>query len=463
MQTQDHNINTLSISPPTMISSYIESESEDDDNQDQQQQFDRISDILSTLIQEANEAVNNESTGLKTIPLVRKHSSSSSQEVQVPQRKKKMNSYWHSNGSPRPVSYPSPISNSNSTRRSITPNNLKRRSSPVLSNTGSCNSQDSPALLVEASVSYSRLPSNSKKRSKTPSLLKRRPSSSAVIPEPLVTEPSSPRVSQLKKSKTPISHKRRSYPITNQEVISIQPSSSPLCRAVSAGGAPTAMRRSVSSAQKALTIATSRRAATDPTLLLESFKRLDSSMAEIDSLSRDLATHSSHSTLDDPSIVVEPLTPPPTPPCPKQKAFKVIGSDKLIIPSSSNNNNRPLTFDARLSTLLLLPLLHFPHALISIVFDSLAAASDSNSALSSFSSMVLWVVVFSVTNLVVDKAMVVNTARKTLEWFDPSKRAKMPVASPSPISCLQHDSARCMHSHQSFEKAHRPIKRRNSF
>ncbi|KAI8886190.1 hypothetical protein K501DRAFT_283943 [Backusella circina FSU 941] len=462
MQTQDHNINILPSSPPPMLSSFSESESDDDDNQEQQQRFDRISDILSTLIQEANEAVNNENPSLKTIPLVRKHSSSSSQEAQVPQRKKKTANYWHSSGSPRPVSYPSPISNSNSTRRSITPNNLKRLSNPALSNNGSFNSQDSPIVMVEASVSHSRLPSGSKKRSKTPSLIKRRPSSSVVIPEPLVTEPSVSRVSQLKKSKTPISHKRRSYPITNQEVMSIQPSSSPLCRAVSAGGVPSVMRRSTSSAQRALTISTSRRGGTDPALLLESFKRLDSSMAEIDSLSRDLATHSILGTFDDPSSMVEPLTPPPTPPCPKQKSFKVIDSDKFIIPSSSNKY-RPLTFDARLSTLLLLPLLHIPHALISIVFDSLATASDNNSALSSFSSMVLWVVVFAVTNLVVDKEMVANTTRKTLEWFDSSKRAKIPVTTPSPSLCLQHDSAICMHSHQPFEKTHRRIKRRNSF
>lgn len=129
--------------------------------------------------------------------------------------------------------------------------------------------------------------------------------------------------------------------------------------------------------------------------LLESFKRLDSSMAMIDSLSRDLVpeeqiTTASVTTFATPSI--------------KKK-------------SSKNRLTMKPTFDARLSALILLPLLHVPHALISMVFDTMSSAHthqthDSSSSSSTLGGMVVWAFIFAITNLVVDKAVIIKSDKE---------------------------------------------------
>lgn len=111
-------------------------------------------------------------------------------------------------------------------------------------------------------------------------------------------------------------------------------------------------------------------------VLLESFKRLDSSMAILDSLSKDLVPAAS-------SVK-------------KQK-----------------KKHAHLTFDTRLSALILLPLFHVPHVLISMAFDSIsgydnlmpAASSSASSQSNSFSGMLIWAFIFAVTNVI----MVENT------------------------------------------------------
>ena len=109
-------------------------------------------------------------------------------------------------------------------------------------------------------------------------------------------------------------------------------------------------------------------------VLLESFKRLDSSIAIIDSLSKDLIV---------PNNTVK-----------KQKKLQ------------------HLTFDSRLSALILLPLFHVPHVLISMVFDTISnydnlmpVASTTTNSSSSFSGMLIWAFIFAVTNII----MVENT------------------------------------------------------
>jgi hypothetical protein len=70
-------------------------------------------------------------------------------------------------------------------------------------------------------------------------------------------------------------------------------------------------------------------------------------------------------------------------------------------------------FDARLSALLLLPLLHVPHALISMVFDNMSYANnDHSSNTSSLGGMVAWAFIFAITNLVMDKAVFINSPIK---------------------------------------------------
>lgn len=114
--------------------------------------------------------------------------------------------------------------------------------------------------------------------------------------------------------------------------------------------------------------------------IIESYKRLDSSMALVESLSRDLAT-------------------------PK-----------------NGNNNQPHQqgLDTRLTILLLIPLLHIPHSLITMVFDfflnhntnnssSLSSNKSSSSSTFNFTTMIFWACVFTVTNLMVDQAVIPNT------------------------------------------------------
>ncbi|KAK4510529.1 2-isopropylmalate synthase (Alpha-isopropylmalate synthase) (Alpha-IPM synthetase) [Mucor velutinosus] len=107
-------------------------------------------------------------------------------------------------------------------------------------------------------------------------------------------------------------------------------------------------------------------------VLLESFKRLDSSMAILDSLSKDLIVPAANSV------------------------------------KKQRKKHHHLTFDTRLSTLILLPLFHVPHVLISMVFDTIssydtlmpAASSATSSQSNSFSGMLIWAFIFAVTNVI---------------------------------------------------------------
>lgn len=110
--------------------------------------------------------------------------------------------------------------------------------------------------------------------------------------------------------------------------------------------------------------------------ITESFKRLDSSLAMIDSLSRDLV--------------------------PEKVTFSITAKKSIM----------STPFDSRLSALLLLPLLHVPHALISMVFDTIASHDNNSDNNNTLGGMVVWAFIFAITNLVVDKA--VNTPKNPL-------------------------------------------------
>jgi hypothetical protein len=256
---------------------------------DEDHQFDRISDILSNLLQEANEAVGNKSTtttnssssssgggSSSSIPMVRKLSSSSSSERQYHQRKRPNRS--------RPVSYPS----------------------------------------------------------------------------------------SLRRSKTPLSNSMKLIQSSN-----------------------TARKYSASACEQR-----------QDSVLLESFKRLDSSLAVIDSLSRELV--------------------PNQPKVPKKNRK-----------NNTKTKTKSLSFDARLSALLLLPLLHIPHALISLAFDGISntdMSNDSNS--NSLGGMFLWAFVFAIANLVVDKAVILTppTLLSSITKTDMEKRSFLPGSFFQPAS-----------------------------
>lgn len=109
--------------------------------------------------------------------------------------------------------------------------------------------------------------------------------------------------------------------------------------------------------------------------LLESFKRLDSSMALVDSLSRDLATNETSLSAS-------------------------IPDDSPSLPISSPSSSFSSCAPQHLAYLFLVPLLHIPHALISAVFDSLSRATPGGPILS---GLIAWTCVFALGNLMVDQ------------------------------------------------------------
>jgi hypothetical protein len=244
------------IARPASALRLLATDSDTDNEDDQQNQIDRISDMLSVLIQEANEAVNHKKEA-KTIATLRKPNSALDMHQFNNLQRKRLT---------RPISYPS--------SRRLT----KRRS---------VNIQE---VIVQSS-----------------------------------------RSSTLRRSLTP---GNKSLTRKNDQVMPASP-------------------------------------------LAESFKRLDSSLAVVDSLSRDLA------------IVSVPPTPPHTPPHTYDK--ELISAFQI------------LPFDSRLSMLLLLPLLHLPHAFISVVFGALLSYDDHTDSASSFTGILVWIVMFGFTNIITDQ------------------------------------------------------------
>lgn len=113
------------------------------------------------------------------------------------------------------------------------------------------------------------------------------------------------------------------------------------------------------------TLASNKRILHEP--LLESFKRLNSSMALVDSLSRDLANQSSETT----------------------------------------EGTHSSTSTSSLSLLFLVPLLHIPHALITVIFDTLNSSSTSRSSFN-LSGMIAWACLFALGNLMVNDVVSSN-------------------------------------------------------
>jgi hypothetical protein len=112
-------------------------------------------------------------------------------------------------------------------------------------------------------------------------------------------------------------------------------------------------------------------------------------MAIIDSLSRDLAVsemvHNNKSALT------------------KNK----INSTEMVVRSIGNTKVRkPISFDPRLSALILLPLLHVPHILIATAFDTLSTHDTPSSSGSKLSGLFIWAFILAITNLMVDKAVI---------------------------------------------------------
>ncbi|KAI9352352.1 hypothetical protein BD770DRAFT_393284 [Pilaira anomala] len=290
----------------------------EDDEQEQQEAFDRISGILSSLIQEANEAVH----GIEQERVQLLKSTTSTTTTTTKRNTNKVftsstiitnNNLTEQSKIPRPA------------RRSRTLNTHRRGSSSSSSSSSSCTSHStntSSALLSPVSTSTSA------------TLL----SSSTRSPSPIF--------STLKKSTT----FRQSFRpiVVNNNTIS------------------TTSRRSHTPKNNKKHFH-HHQLITDP--ITESFKRLDTSMAMVESLSRDLASP-------------EPI---------QQQQQQQL----------TNNN---YTF------LLLVPLLHIPHSLITMIFDFITSPTPhhqnqliKSTASFSFTSMIFWTCVFALTNLMVDQ------------------------------------------------------------
>jgi hypothetical protein len=138
--------------------------------------------------------------------------------------------------------------------------------------------------------------------------------------------------------------------------------------------------------------------------ITESFKRLDTSMALVESLSRDLATPTTTTT--------------------------------------NKKETNGFTF------LLLVPLLHIPHSLVTMIFDFCFKEPSQQQLVRhensfSMSSMIFWACVFAVTNLMVDQVAVIpkkyvsmiKTRRMSLPGtFNIKKKSsKVPATQTAPV------------------------------
>jgi hypothetical protein len=91
-----------------------------------------------------------------------------------------------------------------------------------------------------------------------------------------------------------------------------------------------------------------------------------------------------------------------------------LSRDLATTPKNGSNNNQQRGLDTKLTILLLIPLLHIPHSLITMVFDFILnpnqnSTTTSNKPLFNFTTMVFWACMFAVTNLMVDQAVIPNT------------------------------------------------------
>ncbi|RCH97278.1 hypothetical protein CU097_011103 [Rhizopus azygosporus] len=276
----------------------IENEDEDDDRE-QQETFDRISGILSNLIQEANEAVQDIEN--ERVHLLKKSKRASK------------------------------------TPKVYTSSTILTRHNPDTKRTRKTRASHTPCVHV-------RNPSSSSTTSNSSTLFSPLSASSASSSSTATTLSSSPPSVNKKLFRHTAFRPRQSPSVTGSQ------------------------RRST-------TPRTRKRSQTVQDTIMESFKRLDSSMALVDSLSRDLAT----TTEED------------------------------------DKKSGPLD-NTRMTLLLLIPLLHIPHSLITMIFDFCTSPTVSNrtstsSILSSpsfsISSMVFWACVFTVTNLMVDQVAII--------------------------------------------------------
>lgn len=281
--------------------SYFEKEQDDDDGE-QQEAFNRISGILSNLLEEANNAIHgveNENNSDADAFEKREETDYNSCNIRSSSPTQRRSRHMHPSRLPRPIyTHPRRLSNLS-----------------IASSSSSVHSQADPLF------------------SPTPSISSRATSPTMSIE----SRPSSPQ-----KSPTMIVKKRTSRPLSCPMLMARRPSGE---------GTRQQQQQRIRRASAVVL--------RDP--LVESYKRLDSSMALVESLSRDLAA-----------------------------------SDKKMQQTKQHQSSSAL----RLSALLILPFLHIPHALISMVFDSLSTKNPNN-----LTGMIAWGIFFALANVMVDRVI----------------------------------------------------------
>ncbi|ORZ08898.1 hypothetical protein BCR42DRAFT_455249 [Absidia repens] len=190
--------------------------------------------------------------------------------------------------------------------------------------------------------------------------------------------------------------------------------------------------------------------------LIESLRRLDTSMALVESLSRDLAEEMRQPHQDDEEEEEE-----------EEEKEEEIETAATVTATAAKDSVRPTSFISSTSTskltLLLLPLLHIPHALITTVFDTLATpgstntttwnfsspspsssssfvnhTSSSSSSPSSLSGMIAWTFFFALANMVISWSGV--TAPH--DFIQQQKQQQRLASSPLPRQTLSDQQPR---------------------
>ncbi|KAI7886116.1 hypothetical protein K492DRAFT_203442 [Lichtheimia hyalospora FSU 10163] len=129
--------------------------------------------------------------------------------------------------------------------------------------------------------------------------------------------------------------------------------------------------------------------------LVESYKRHDTSMALVDSLSRDLASSDEQDADQNKKQYND------------DQDISTLVNDGSLRPMNNEFNSNTTSVDLRLSAFLVVPLLlHIPQTMVFWIFDSLTHRDSSH-----LTGMLAWCFFFAVANVMVDQAAVLPTTK----------------------------------------------------
>ena len=398
---------------------------DDDQDSGNEETFDRISDILNNLLQEANDAVKRDHHQIE------EYEEYEEEYEDVMEDKNQTNTQDNNEMQQQP---PPPIQAPPSTRpnKQTPPSRLPRsriRPSTLLVQQQQQNHTRGSSISSSTSSSSSSTSSfcldnnNNNNNDQQPLFSPLSPTSSSLATSPTASiGPSSP---------VPME-----YPNNKQSVATIvkkpyrqRPSVRPL-------SCPTLaiQRRPTTSTINSRPM--SRRASATQTLLrdplIESYKRLDSSMALVESLSRDLASLEKESDDDENLSTLASSSSQKTTTTTtttmflhhdnnythnsssshQQQHYAALTAARKLLATARNENQQQSSsmVDPRLSALLILPLLHIPHTLISMVFESMSTTEPHH-----LTGMIAWAFFFAFANVMVDR-VVISTSRP-VQWL----------------------------------------------